>query len=74
MGKLDGKVALITGGARGIGLAAAKRFVAEGSTVVLVDLDEEPLDRAVTELGKERAIAVRADVTRPEDSRHSRGN
>jgi NAD(P)-dependent dehydrogenase (short-subunit alcohol dehydrogenase family) len=67
MGKLDGKVALITGGARGIGLAAAKRFVAEGSTVVLVDLDEEPLNRAVAEVGKERAIAVRADVTRPED-------
>src|SRR5262245_507392 len=70
MGKLDGKVTLITGGARGIGLAAAKRFVAEGSKVVLVDLDEEPLERAVAEVGKDRAVAVRADVTRPEDVEH----
>jgi NAD(P)-dependent dehydrogenase (short-subunit alcohol dehydrogenase family) len=68
MGKLDGKVTLITGGARGIGLAAAKRFVGEGSKVMLVDLDEEPLRRAVAELGAERAVAVRADVTRPEDA------
>jgi NAD(P)-dependent dehydrogenase (short-subunit alcohol dehydrogenase family) len=68
MGKLDGKVTLITGGARGIGLAAAKRFVAEGSKVMLVDLDAEPLERAVAELGAERAVAVRADVTRPDDA------
>ena len=68
MGKLDGRVTLITGGARGIGLAAAKRFVAEGSRVVLVDLDEEPLRRAVAELGAGRATAVCADVTRPEDA------
>ena len=59
MGKLDGKVALITGGAQGIGLAAAKRFVAEGSTVVLVDLDKEPLNRAVEPSATNRLAAAR---------------
>jgi NAD(P)-dependent dehydrogenase (short-subunit alcohol dehydrogenase family) len=67
MGKLDGRITVITGGAGGIGLAAATRFVAEGSKVLLVDLDEAPLRQAVTTLGAERASFVRADVTRPED-------
>jgi NAD(P)-dependent dehydrogenase (short-subunit alcohol dehydrogenase family) len=67
MGKLDVRITVITGGSGGIGLAAATRFVAEGSKVLLVDLDEGPLRRTVTTLGAERASFVRADVTRPED-------
>jgi 3alpha(or 20beta)-hydroxysteroid dehydrogenase len=67
MGKLDGRITVITGGAGGIGLAAATRFVAEGSKVLLVDLDEGPLRQAVATLGAEHASYVRADVTRPED-------
>jgi NAD(P)-dependent dehydrogenase (short-subunit alcohol dehydrogenase family) len=67
MGKLDGRITVITGGAGGIGLAAAARFADEGSKVLLVDLDEAPLRQAVTTLGAERASFVRADVTRPED-------
>ncbi len=67
MGKLDGRITVITGGAGGIGLAAATRFVAEGSKVLLVDLDEGPLRQAVATLGAEHASCVRADVTRPED-------
>ena len=67
MGKLDGRITVITGGAGGIGLAAATRFVAEGSKVLLVDLDEGPLRQAVTTLGTEHASFVRADVTRRED-------
>jgi NAD(P)-dependent dehydrogenase (short-subunit alcohol dehydrogenase family) len=67
MRRLDGRITVITGGARGIGLAAAARFADEGSKVLLVDLDEAPLRQAVATLGAERASFVCADVTRPED-------
>ena len=40
MSKLAGKIAIVTGAARGIGLATAKRFIAEGAKVVLADIDE----------------------------------
>lgn len=70
MGRLYGRVTVITGGARGIGLAAAKRFAAEGSKIVLVDVDEEPLAQAAAAVGGERPLCVRADVTRPEDVEH----
>ena len=67
MKRLDGKVALITGSARGIGLAFAQAYVADGARVVLADID---LDRAQVEADKlnastaDSAIAVRMDVTR----------
>jgi NAD(P)-dependent dehydrogenase (short-subunit alcohol dehydrogenase family) len=51
MGRLDGKVALITGAARGIGAAAARLFVQEGARVMLVDMLEAPLAALARELG-----------------------
>ncbi|TDU03311.1 NAD(P)-dependent dehydrogenase (short-subunit alcohol dehydrogenase family) [Streptomyces sp. 846.5] len=63
MDRLRGKVALITGGESGIGLATARRFTAEGAQVHLVGLDEERLRRAVAELGPEQAAYSVADVT-----------
>ena len=63
MGQLDGKVALITGGESGIGLASARLFVAEGAAVHLVGLDETALEKAVAELGQDRASSAVADVT-----------
>ena len=56
--RLDGKVAVITGGASGIGLATARRFVAEGARVMLGDLNGDTLDQAVAELGDAAASAT----------------
>lgn len=62
MGKLEGKVALITGAARGIGAAAARLFVSEGASVMLVDLMAQELHELERELG-DRAVAHVADIT-----------
>lgn len=64
MALLDGRTAVITGGAQGIGFAIAQRFVAEGARVVLGDLNPEATDAAVTALGGASvAKAVSCDVT-----------
>ena len=63
MGKLDGKVAIITGGSGGIGCAAAKLFATEGGRILLVDLDEDALQRTVAEIGIDQATYVVANVT-----------
>jgi NAD(P)-dependent dehydrogenase (short-subunit alcohol dehydrogenase family) len=62
-GRLDGKVALITGGAGSIGLASARAFLAEGAEVMIVDRDEESLARAQADLGSEKLAVRTVDVT-----------
>jgi NAD(P)-dependent dehydrogenase (short-subunit alcohol dehydrogenase family) len=52
MPALQGKVAIITGGSSGIGLAIAKRFVSEGAYVFITSRRESELDKAVAEIGK----------------------
>src|ERR1700743_3096611 len=65
---LTGQTAVITGGAQGLGLAIAQRFVDEGARVVLGDLNLEATQIAAKELGGEDvAIAVRCDVTSGDD-------
>lgn len=59
---LEGKVALITGAARGIGRVTARALHGEGARVVILDLDQHSVAEAVNELGKERAMGVVADV------------
>jgi NAD(P)-dependent dehydrogenase (short-subunit alcohol dehydrogenase family) len=59
-GRLAGKVAVVTGAGSGIGLASARRFVAEGAQVVCVDIDELSGKSAADEVG---GLFVRADVT-----------
>lgn len=65
-GLLADKVAVITGAASGIGLGTARRFVAEGASVVLADISDEAGERAAAELGSAAAY-VHADVTRESD-------
>lgn len=67
MGRLEGKTAVITGGAGSLGLETAKRFLAEGAKVVLVDHNGELLERAGQALGSGKVLTVRADVAEPAD-------
>jgi 3-oxoacyl-[acyl-carrier protein] reductase len=63
--RLRGKVAIVTGGAQGIGLATVRKFVDEGATVALCDVRRESVDRALRELGANGAASGHAvDVTR----------
>ena len=62
--KFNGKIALVTGGTSGIGLAAAKLFLAEGAKVAIVGSDRGRLDEAVTTLGAD-VLALQADLRRP---------
>jgi len=62
MPKLQGKVALITGGGSGMGLATAKRFVAEGAFVYITGRPQTELDKAVSLVGR-NVTAVQADVS-----------
>ena len=62
MGKLTGKIAVITGGTSGIGLATAQRFVAEGAQVFITGRRQAELEAAVTQVGG-TAIGVQSDVS-----------
>ena len=66
MARVSGKVALISGGARGMGAAHAKRLVDEGARVVIGDLLDEAGEATAAELG-DNARYVHLDVTKPED-------
>jgi NAD(P)-dependent dehydrogenase (short-subunit alcohol dehydrogenase family) len=66
MQALQGRVAVITGGSSGIGLATAKRFVAEGAFVFVTGRRQTELDKAAKEIGKNVA-AVKCDISKLED-------
>src|SRR2546428_5961778 len=66
MGRLDGKIALITGGNSGIGLATARQFVNEGAYVFITGRRDTELAAAVKQIGK-HVTGVRGDVSNPND-------
>src|SRR5438128_9731879 len=61
MGRLEGKIAVITGGNSGIGLATAKRFVAEGAYVFITGRRQTELDAAVQQIG-ESVTGIQSDI------------
>ena len=67
--RFEGRVAIVTGAAGGIGLAAVERFASEGARVAAVDLADSSLDRAVdvAKAAGSEAIAIAADVSREAD-------
>src|SRR3954449_116301 len=60
---LNGKVALVTGGARGIGFATSRALIDRGASVVIVDLEQAAAEGAAQELHDTRALGLAADVT-----------
>ncbi len=66
MGRMDGKIALVTGAARGIGAAIAGSFVREGADVRLTDIEQDAGERLAAELGV-RATFARLDVREEAD-------
>jgi NAD(P)-dependent dehydrogenase (short-subunit alcohol dehydrogenase family) len=66
MGKLDGKVAIVTGGSAGIGFAAATRLVADGAYVFITGRRKAELDAAVAEIGHD-VTALQGDVSKLDD-------
>ena len=69
MRRLDGKVAIVTGAAGGIGAATARIFLREGASVMLVDREEEPLAELAQTIGAAGVAYVAADVSDPEQSK-----
>ena len=67
MGRIDGKVALISGGARGMGASHARRFVEEGARVVIGDLLDDEGSELADELGEQNARYVHLDVVDRDD-------
>src|SRR5260370_21590423 len=69
MGKLEGKIALVTGGSSGIGLATAKQFVNEGAYLFITGRRQPELDAAVKDIGR-NITAVSGDVSKLSDLDH----
>ena len=69
MGRLENRVAIITGGASGIGAATAKLFAAEGATVVITDINEPKLKTVADEITRSggKVLSLRHDVTSEKD-------
>jgi NAD(P)-dependent dehydrogenase (short-subunit alcohol dehydrogenase family) len=65
--KLEGKIAVITGGASGMGLATAKRFVSKGAYVFIIDRNKKELDTDVAEMGENVSSGIQCGVSNLEE-------
>lgn len=65
--KLKEKTAVITGGASGIGLATAKRFVSEGAYVFILDNNKKELNQAVSDIGENNCTGILCDISNLDD-------
>jgi len=61
-GRLSGKSCIVTGGARGLGRAIAERFIAEGASVLITDIDQTEGQKAVAEIGADMLYTTNTDV------------
>src|SRR5688572_4358054 len=71
MGEYDGKVAIVTGAALGMGRATALAFAREGASVAIADVNEAAGQKAIAEMPAGRGLFVRADVSRSDDCRRA---
>jgi NAD(P)-dependent dehydrogenase (short-subunit alcohol dehydrogenase family) len=71
VGSYDGKVAIVTGGALGMGRTTAIAFAREGASVTIADVNEEAARSAVAEMPAGRGLLVRADVSKGDDARRA---
>jgi NAD(P)-dependent dehydrogenase (short-subunit alcohol dehydrogenase family) len=69
MPRLKNKIAVVTGGSSGIGLATAKKFVEEGAYVFIAGRRQSELDKAVAEIGK-NVTGVKTDISKLDDLDH----
>src|SRR5690606_36119726 len=71
MKQLENKIAIITGGASGIGKALAQLFVKEGAKVVIADLNENLEQSLAAELGPENSVFIKGDASSAEDNKRN---